>query len=194
MADIGDYNALKTADSTRMQILNAAMTCLIRHGPKQTNISTVASQAGVSRPTVYAHFESLGELLQEAIAQGTNLLSDSIEAHSTHFEDVGDRVVAAFVHGLSLAGQVDVLRRPMSFELPTTDRDIIPVEAIDAARKVLERLIGDGLGNLDEANEKAETAVRLFLSLAAYKRPESAQDGIEGYIRRVALPALGLPS
>jgi len=192
MADIDEYNALKSADSTRMQILNAAMVCLIRHGPKHTNISTVASQASVSRPTVYAHFESLGELLQEAIARGTDLLSDSIEAHSMHFDDVGDRVVAAFVHGLSLADQVDVLRRPMSFELPTTDRDIIPVEAIDAARKVLERLIGDGLGNLDEANEKAETAVRLFLSLAAYKRPESAQDGIEGYIRRVALPALGI--
>ncbi len=192
MADIDDYNALKDADSTRMQILNAAMACLIRHGPKHTNISTVASQAGVSRPTVYAHFESLGDLLQEAIARGTDLLSDSIEAHARNFDDVGDRVVAAFIHGLALADQVDVLRRPMSFELPTTDRDIIPVEGIDAARKVLEQLIGDELGTLDEANEKAETAVRLFLSLAAYKRPESAQDGIEGYVRRVALPALGI--
>ncbi len=194
MDDIEDYDALKNADNTRMQILNAAMACLIRHGPKHTNISTVASEARVSRPTVYAHFDSLGELLQEAIARGTDLLSASIEAHSMGYEDVGDRIVAAFMHALSLADQVDVLRHPMSFELATTNRDTIPVEAIDAARDVLGRMMGDDLGELHEANEKAETVVRLFLSLAAYKRPESAHDGVDGFIRRVALPALGIAS
>lgn len=194
MIDIDEYDALKNADSTRMQVLNATMTCLIRHGPKHTNISTIASEAGVSRPTVYAHFDSLGELLAEAISHGTGLLSASIEAHAAGYDTPGDRIVAAFIHGLALADQVDVLRRPMSFELPTMERDIIPVEAIETARQVLRRLIGDELGDLQEANEKSETAVRLFLSLAAYKRPGASEGGIEGYVRRVALPALGIKS
>ena len=68
MAEIEEYDALKNAETTRMQILNAAMTCIIRHGPKQTNISTIATQAGLSRPTVYAHFESLSELVTEALS------------------------------------------------------------------------------------------------------------------------------
>ena len=194
MADIDEYDALKNADGTRMQILNAAMTCLIRHGPKHTNISTVASQAGVSRPTVYAHFESLDDLVSEAITQGIGILSESIKAHASSYETPGDRVVAAFEYGLSLADQVDILRRPMSFDIPKMERDIIPAEAIDTAREVLRRLIGDDLGDGLEADEKSETAVRLFLSLAAYRRPEASEGGVEAYVRRVALPALGIKS
>jgi len=192
MAEIEEYDALKNAETTRMQILNAAMTCIIRQGPKQTNISTIANQAGLSRPTVYAHFESLGELVTEAVSEGTRILSASIEAHAAQYTDPGDRIVAAFIHALSLADQVDVLRRPMSFELPATREDVIPTEGIEVARKLLEHLLGDAAGTLAEANEKAETAIRLFLSLAAYERPETAEGSLEDYIRRVALPALGV--
>ena len=192
MSDIDSFEALQKADSTRTQILNAAMLCIIQLGPSRTNISTIANQAGLSRPTVYSYFEKLEDLLQEAISVGTNLLCDAIESHAKTFPTPEERIIAAFTHTLGLAGQVDVLRKPMSFDLPDTNRDILPDEAIVAARRVLGALIDDMPSDEERANEIAETAVRFFLSLAAYARPTAARDDLAGYVRRAVLPALGL--
>ncbi|MEL7452325.1 MAG: hypothetical protein AAGJ50_03010, partial [Pseudomonadota bacterium] len=132
-------------------------------------------------------------LVNEAISVGTGLLCDAISAYASQFETSRERVVKAFVHTLGLSSQVDVLSRPMSFDLPDTDRSVIPDEAIVAARRVLEDLLRSDMPSAPErADEIAETAVRFFLSLAAYKRPGAGQDDIEGYIERAILPALGL--
>jgi len=188
MTQTDTFEILKNADSTRAGILNAAMICIITLGPARTNISSIASQAGVSRPTVYAHFERLEDLVQEAIAQGIDILVKSLEDYAATFETPRERILQAFLRLLDLSDEVDVLRKPMSFEVASSSRDMIPEEGIIAARRVLANLIGDNLKDDDAANERAETAVRFFLSLAAFRR----QDDVHGYISRVVLPAMGL--
>ena len=192
MSETDSFEALQSADSTRDQILNAAMICIIRLGPTRTNISSVANQAGVSRPTVYAHFESLDDLIHDAIQRGTTLLCHAIAGHSAQYDTQEERIIAAFEHTLGLASKVDVLRTPMSFAIADEARDVIPSEGIDAARQVLANLLDDVPSSEEAANEQAETAVRFFLSLAAFRRPEGVAGGIRGYVERVVLPALGL--
>ena len=182
------FEALQNPQDTRTQILNAAMICIMSVGPARTNISSVAAQAGVSRPTVYAHFERLDDLIQEAVSQGTSILLDVLKAHARQFSTPRERVSKTFLRLLDLADQVDVLRKPMSFEIGTSDRDRIPEEAIVAARQVLDEMLGDQVKDDKLANERAETGVRFFLSLAAYRKTED----VEGYVDRVVLPALGL--
>lgn len=188
MSEIDSFDALKSPASTREQILNAAMICIMTIGPGRTNISSVASQAKVSRPTVYAHFETLESLIQEAILKGTAILLEALKAHAAQFESPRQRVFEAFLKILELADQVDVLRKPMSFEIAAEDRDRIPNEAIVAAREVLGEMLGDTSLDEQTANERAETGVRFFLSLAAYRRTED----LRGYVDRVVMPALGL--
>lgn len=182
------FKALKNPQDTRTQILNAAMICIMSAGPARTNISSVATQAGVSRPTVYAHFESLEDLIHEAVIEGTSILLEALKAHARQFATPRERVSKAFLRLLDLADQVDVLRKPMSFEIAASDRDRIPDEAIIAARQVLDEMLGDQIKDDKLANERAETGVRFFLSLAAYRKTED----VEGYVDRVVLPALGL--
>lgn len=191
MAQTDTFEALKNPDSTRAQILNAAMICIMTLGPARTNISSIAAQASVSRPTVYAHFEKLEDIIEEAIAQGIKILVKSLETYAADFETPRQRITETFLHLLNLSDQVDVLRKPMSFEISAAKRDdTLPDEAIDAARGVIAKLVGDDLDKTDivAANERAETAVRFFLSLAAFRRAEDAR----GYITRVVLPAMGL--
>jgi len=191
MAQTDTFEALKNPDGTRAQILNAAMICIMTLGPARTNISNIAAQASVSRPTVYAHFETLEDIIQEAIAQGIVILVKSLETYAEGFDTPRQRITETFLHLLDLSDQVDVLRKPMSFEVSTAKRDdMIPDEAIDAARGVIAKLVGDDLDKTDlaAANERAETAVRFFLSLAAFRRA----DDVRGYITRVVLPAMGL--
>ena len=191
MAQTDTFEALKNPDGTRAQILNAAMICIMTLGPARTNISSIAAQASVSRPTVYAHFEKLEDIIEEAIAQGIKILVRSLETYAADFETPSQRITETFLHLLDLSDQVDVLRKPMSFEISTAKRDdMIPDEAIDAARGVIANLVGDDLNKTDlpAANERAETAVRFFLSLAAFRRA----DDVRGYLTRVVLPAMGL--
>ena len=190
MSDLDTFEAFQKPANTRAQILNAAMICIMTLGPARANISNIASQAGVSRPTVYAHFERLEDLIQEAISKGIALLIDTLGGYALQYETPRARVTETFLHLLELSDKVDVLRKPMSFEVPTSPRDIIPPEAIVASSSLLTVMIGDGLENTDKAaaDERAETIVRFFLSLAAFRRQSDAR----GYIERVVLPAIGL--
>ncbi len=190
MTQSDTFDAFKNPENTRAQILNAAMICIMSLGPSRINISNVAAQAGVSRPTVYAHFETLDDLVQEAINEGISVLLKSLDSYASQYTTPRERVAETFIHLLDLSERVDVLQKPMSFEISASPRDIIPPEAIVAARGLLTTMIGDGLEVKDRAaaDERAETAVRFFLSLAAFRRTED----VRGYIERVILPAMGL--
>lgn len=58
MADHGAFE-----DPMRDRILRATFKVLCRHGYGKLNLSDVAAQAGISRPTLYKSFKSKGELL-----------------------------------------------------------------------------------------------------------------------------------
>jgi TetR/AcrR family transcriptional regulator, repressor for uid operon len=57
---MGDVDA---DDPMRERILQAAFKVLCRHGYGKLNLSDVAAQAGISRPTLYKSFSSKDELL-----------------------------------------------------------------------------------------------------------------------------------
>lgn len=50
-------------DPMRERILRATFKVLCRHGYGKLNLSDVAAQAGISRPTLYKFFSSKGDLL-----------------------------------------------------------------------------------------------------------------------------------
>jgi TetR/AcrR family transcriptional regulator, repressor for uid operon len=58
MTDHGD-----TVDPMRERILQATFKVLSRHGYGKLNLSDVAAQAGISRPTLYKSFKSKDDLL-----------------------------------------------------------------------------------------------------------------------------------
>lgn len=80
--------------STRTRILRATATVLARMGPTRLNLSDVAAQAKVSRPTLYRLFTSKDELL------------DALGRHEEH--KVHEAVTAA-VAGLSGRERLDAL-------------------------------------------------------------------------------------
>ena len=77
-------------------ILDAAETLLRRHDA--ATIAAVASEAGVSRPTVYAHFPTREAILEAVVerAVGRSLAAyDAAEPESGSAADALDRVIAA---------------------------------------------------------------------------------------------------
>jgi TetR/AcrR family transcriptional regulator, mexCD-oprJ operon repressor len=69
------------ADRNRAAILDAVETMLAQRTP--LSMAAVASAAGVSRPTLYAHFRTLGDVIEAAVARAVDNSLASIEAADT---------------------------------------------------------------------------------------------------------------
>ncbi len=55
--------------ATRARLIDAAISCIIKHGYARTTTPRVADEAGLSRGAMLHHFESGGSLMQAAIAE-----------------------------------------------------------------------------------------------------------------------------
>lgn len=80
------------SSAKRSAILDAAQECFLEHGFASTSMDMVAATAGVSKATIYAHFQSKDELFGAIIcrrcddhAAGLGALSvdDSLDARAT---------------------------------------------------------------------------------------------------------------
>ena len=79
MADQPDF------DPTRERILRATFKVLCRHGYGKLNLSDVAAQAGISRPTLYKFFSSKDDLLAAFSVFELQLLREDLD------RAIGDR-------------------------------------------------------------------------------------------------------
>jgi AcrR family transcriptional regulator len=66
-------------DPMRDRILRATIKVLSRHGYGKLNLSDVAAQAGISRPTLYKFFSSKENLLAECAAFELQLVRDELD-------------------------------------------------------------------------------------------------------------------
>ena len=68
--DIADFYAVHpdygTVDDVK-QLIDAALSVIVRDGYEGVSIEAIARTAGVTRPVIYDHFQNLGELLQVLI-------------------------------------------------------------------------------------------------------------------------------
>lgn len=195
MSSTSKFSALNQSDSTREQIIKAAMLCMIQYGPQRANISSIAGIAGVSRPTVYAHFENIEDLLSAAIIDGTRLLCQRLLLHVDGIDDPRERLIEAFMELLALSDEIDLLRDPVDHAIKIgsgrADDGSIMTQAIEVAMAIFEDLLKDDIPKDRPVEEMAETTIRFFLSLAELKRPKPVQDDVRDYVKRTLLPAIG---
>ncbi len=59
-------------EARREQLLDAALSVIVKDGYEGVSIEAIARIAGVTRPVVYDHFENLGRLLQALIEREEN--------------------------------------------------------------------------------------------------------------------------
>ncbi|EHB45717.1 regulatory protein TetR [Mycolicibacterium rhodesiae JS60] len=112
--------------SLRRRILDATFVVLARSGPRRLQLSDVAAEAGVSRPSIYRYFASKEGLL---------------EAFGQYEQDNFDAGVAAAIAGLSGADRLDaaltfIVEFQSSYSLHSL-ADIEPEHVIQQMRRTL---------------------------------------------------------
>ncbi len=63
----------------REQLIDAALSVIVRHGYSGVSIEAVARAAGVTRPVIYDHFSNLGRLLRALIEREERYALDQLD-------------------------------------------------------------------------------------------------------------------
>jgi AcrR family transcriptional regulator len=95
--------ASTSTDDARERILAAAERCIHRHGIRKTTMDDVASEVGLSRPSVYRYFADRDDLLIELITRHARALlvraRKSVSRQSSLPDQIIETVLYTAEHG-----------------------------------------------------------------------------------------------
>jgi AcrR family transcriptional regulator len=183
-------------NEARRRIVAAATACVDRLGPAKTSLSDIATEAGVTRQTVYRYFPRLADILAAVAEAGAEDFAERMERHLAAFDTPEEAAVESVVWavrtipqepymGLLLrAGEPDSftagVTSPLSFSLGARILGNLPVD-------------WSAVGVTTDADLRglAEVLMRLFTSFLRYpSTPPLTDDELRALVRRWIGPAL----
>src|ERR1700745_2822153 len=106
----GQQTAPPSTDDARERILAAAERCIDRHGIRKTTMDDIASEGGLSRPSVYRHFADPDDLLIEPISRHGRALVDRAHKTISRQGSLADQIVESLLY-IADHGRRDLLTR-----------------------------------------------------------------------------------
>jgi len=85
------------ATERRQQLLDVALGVFARNGYHETSMNALASEAGITKPVLYQHFESKHELFAQVLQQTGDRLHAAIAETTVGVDSPHDRVEAGFL-------------------------------------------------------------------------------------------------
>ena len=174
-----------TPRSVPDRILHSAMEVISDFGVRRFTVDELARRVGLSRVTIYRHFDSRSEVLAAALLHELEGFLDEVAAAVIAEPDPPRRLVAGLVMAVRRLGEHAVLQRL----LRTEPEVILPLLTLEAGPVLLagRELIGELLGPDTEADPRAsvgpkravleETLARLVLSLVLTPLPDERLEG-----------------
>jgi TetR/AcrR family transcriptional repressor of mexJK operon len=161
------------SSAKREAILDAAQECFLEHGFSSTSMDMVAARAGVSKATIYAHFQSKDELFGAIIQRrcddhaeglGTLAVDDRLDARATLTE------IAAKLMAMLLQPEVLGIYRMVVAEMPRNPDlariyfDAGPLRGKQRLVEILEALARRGLLDLPNSWQAMDQFVGMLRS------------------------------
>lgn len=166
-----DSRAEKTED-TRSRIFTVAARLMAHKGYFAVSMREISEQSGVTKPTIYYHFQSKEELyrqlLDTAIHHGDVLINDIINKESSVQQKLADMLKVRFRFSLEYP---DLARFFVHLFTHLEDNPLSEklLKEADVRRKMLKDLIRNGIKSGEFGMSlKPEIAVEIFLGTAAH--------------------------
>jgi AcrR family transcriptional regulator len=100
----------ESTDDARERILAAAERCIDRHGIRKTTMDDIASEVGLSRPSVYRYFADRDDLLLELITRHGRALLDRAHTTLSRQGSLADQIIESLLY-IADHGRRDPLTR-----------------------------------------------------------------------------------
>jgi AcrR family transcriptional regulator len=100
---------MSTADA-RERILAAAERCIDRYGIRKTTMDDIASEVGLSRPSVYRYFADRDDLLVELISRHGRALVDRAHKTISRQSSLSDQIVESVLYVADHARRDPIMR------------------------------------------------------------------------------------
>ena len=186
------------AADVQRRLLDAAEACFAQFGLRKTTMEDVARGAGMSRASVYRHFENRDDLLMGVVEREAHRAKAFLEERLRGIEHPGDYIVEGILLTLS-----EIPKRPALAMLHTPDavgmtsRLLLNSErltsvALEIVLPVIEPARANGLlrENVD-VNLMIEWIYRLIDSyLSVPSTTAKSEDELREQLRTMLLPAL----
>jgi AcrR family transcriptional regulator len=180
------------AADTRERLIAGTLDSLRRNGKEGTTVAAIARASGLSRPTLYAHFGQLDDLIHEAIEQATLALADRISAEIGRTSSAASAIIEFIVLARRefRADPVTAMVIEISTAPTRQEGGTISPRMMRLARD----LLGSSTtrhGTIDIDNDMVEAVVRTLLSVLTYtsENTDSAED-LRRYLNRVLTPVI----
>ncbi|HEX5143577.1 MAG TPA: helix-turn-helix domain-containing protein [Mycobacterium sp.] len=181
----------------RVRIIDAAIRNVERRGARNTTLSDIAADLGVTRPTIYRHFATTDELLDAAAESALGGWTARIGKLTAGITDPTELVVEAIAYLVEWLPQ-----EPLLTLLLETDRGrlvsrrmVLP-DAVARSRIMLEhtRIDWAALGYRGSAmDDLVEYLLRMIQSMVvAPSDPPRSPEALRAYLRRWIAPVLAV--
>jgi AcrR family transcriptional regulator len=179
--------------AARQRLIEAAGRCLARDGLAATTLSSVASEAGVSRPTVYRYFEDVHALILATMLEAGRALGVDLAQHLRAFREPRRMALEAMLFVLAEVPRSPLLSAMWSSTVLDAEMlaDFTRPRVVAMAREALDRLVQAAGWNDEEAEECIEWMLRVLLSLLVAPAPERSAEELRGLLERRLTPVLG---
>lgn len=179
-------------DDARARLLDAAAYCIQRFGLEKTGIADIASEAGVTRRTVYRYFPDRNAIVGATLVRGVGEFAERARTLLASVPDPAEAVVDGLLYALRELPRDPLLGALIvNGEVALTDSEF--PEAMEVMAYVLEPLSQTTGWSRRDLEESAELIGRLALSLMSSPRTDRTEAELRGFLQRRLVRALGLP-
>ncbi len=180
--------------AARQRLIEAAERCIARDGLAATSVASVATEAGVSRPTVYRYFDDRDALVRQAFHAASERLRDDVAVTLNGLLDPADALIEAAMAALAFLDADPVLSA--IWNTAASDGTVVSTftgeAAIGWASLALAPVVELAGWTGAETYECVETTLRFALALLISPLPERDSTELRAYLERRLLPAVGL--
>ncbi len=185
-------------ETARERLIDAAEACFERFGVMKTTVEDVATEAKVSRATVYRYFDGRDELLLGVLMREGRRFLDRLSSIFASEPDFGIALIEGTIFTIAAIREDDKLALLFTPDAAGT------TSSVAGASEAIFNLTSDFMGPFIEAaatkgqlreglsiNEASEWMLRTVLSFLTVQGPvERDDDALRKYLNTYFLPAL----
>jgi AcrR family transcriptional regulator len=173
-----------STDDARERILTAAERCIDRHGIRKTTMDDVASEVGLSRPSVYRYFADRDDLLIELITRHARSLVDRARKSIARQSSLPDQIVESVLYTAEHARRDPLTRHVIDPDATSLGRRMIASGTREMMRaEMWDPILDAALANNELPPGLPRSDIHLWLGNVTLIVMRGLEDG-EGDVRR----------